>query len=301
MLWLLKSHAKDKNFRTEYFPLFFLSALSCFPVEFLISLFFSTPVCYFLWLSGGNRHKAYAAMLKIMGNRDGHKRIIISVGGSLIVPDGGIDTTFLSKLNDFVRKELAKNNKSQFFLVIGGGATARHYRDAGREVVGHELTFEDLDWLGIHATRLNAHLVRTIFQDIAHPSIIKHYDIIRKVKEPVVVASGWKPGWSTDYDAILLCEDYNVDTVINLSNIKQLYNKDPNKYSDAKPIEKISWTEFREIMGDEWTPGMHAPFDPIAAKKAQELGIKVVVMSGNNFENLGNYFAEKEFIGTIIK
>jgi uridylate kinase len=236
-----------------------------------------------------------------MGNRQGYKRIIISVGGSLVVPNGGISTDFLRGFNDLIRTQLAQNHKRQFFLVVGGGATARQYRDAGREVVGHELTHEDLDWLGIHATRLNAHLVRTVFQDIAHPYIIKHYDIIRKVTEPVVVASGWKPGWSTDYDAILLGEDYNVDTVINLSNISKLYDKDPNKYSDAKPIDKISWTDYRAIIGDEWTPGMHAPFDPIAAKKAQELKVKVVIMSGNDFENIENYLAGKEFIGTVIE
>jgi len=207
-----------------------------------------------------------------MGNTDGRKRIIISVGGSLIVPNGGIATDFLKKLNEFVRTQLAQNHKRQFFLVTGGGATARQYRDAGREVVGHELTHEDLDWIGIHATRLNAHLVRTVFQDIAHPYIIKHYDIIRKVTEPVVVASGWKPGWSTDYDAILLSEDYGVNTVLNLSNIAKLYDKDPNVHADAKPIDKISWGAYRKIIGDDWTPGMHAPFDPIAAKKHRNWG-----------------------------
>jgi uridylate kinase len=88
-----------------------------------------------------------------------------------------------------------------------------------------------LDWLGIHTTKLNAHLVRTIFRDIAHPYIIKHYEIIRKVTEPVVVAAGWKPGWSTDYDAIMLCEDYDVREVVNLSNVEQVYDKDPNEIS----------------------------------------------------------------------
>ena len=133
-----------------------------------------------------------------MGNKSGKERIVISVGGSLIVPNGGIATQFLMKLNSFIRNQLAQHPKRQFFLVIGGGSTARHYIDAGKEVVGHELTTEDLDWLGIHSTRLNAHLVRTIFQDIAHPQIIEHYEFIRKAEEPVVVASGWKPGWSTD-------------------------------------------------------------------------------------------------------
>lgn len=227
-------------------------------------------------------------------------KIIISVGGSLVVPSGGINTTFLRKLNSFIRDQLSKHPNRQFFLEVGGGATARQYRDAGQEVIGHELTRDDLDWLGIHATRLNAQLIRTIFRDIAHPYLIKKYEIIRKVTEPVVVAAGWKPGWSTDYDAILLCEDYGAKTVLNLSNIAQVYTDDPKKNPAAEPIEHISWEDFRKIVGDEWSPGLNAPFDPIAAKKAQELGVQVIVMSGDDFENIENYFAGKPFVGTTI-
>src|SRR3989344_7705589 len=191
-----------------------------------------------------------------------HKeKTVISLGGSLIVPNGGIDVDFLKRFEEFIREQLSRKPSGQFFIVAGGGGTTRHYQEAARNVIGHELVSEDLDWLGIHSTRLNAHLVRTIFRDIAHPYILKHYDIIRKAKESVVVASGWKPGWSTDYDAVLLCEDYGVKTVINLSNIDKAYDKDPNKFPDAKPFDHINWKDFRKIVGDEWVPGMNAPFD----------------------------------------
>lgn len=235
-----------------------------------------------------------------MSNGD-REKTIISVGGSLIVPKGGIDTAFLKKLNTFVRSKLAENPNRQFFLVIGGGTTARHYRDAGRTVVGSDLTPDDLDWLGIHATRLNAHLLRTIFRDIAHLHIIEHYEVIRKASEQVIIASGWKPGWSTDYCAVLLGEDYDVKTIINLSNITQVYDCDPNKFPEAKPIDTMSWPEFRALVGDEWNPGMNAPFDPIAAKRAEELGLKVVVLNGNDFTNLDNYYTNKPFVGTVIE
>ncbi len=229
------------------------------------------------------------------------EKIIMSVGGSLIVPKTGIDTGFLKKLNTFVRSKLAENSNRQFFLVTGGGTTARHYRDAGREVVGSELSIDDLDWLGIHTTRLNAHLLRTIFRDIAHLHIIEHYEVIRKANEPVIIASGWKPGWSTDYCAVLLGEDYHVPTIINMSNIEKVYDQDPNEFPDAKPIDHMSWKEFRVLVGDEWNPGMNAPFDPIAAKKAEELGLKVVVLNGNDFENLDKFFRNEEFVGTVIE
>lgn len=228
-------------------------------------------------------------------------KVIMSIGGSLVVPAGGIDVEFLTNLNNFIREELANNKKRQFFLVVGGGSTTRQYQKAAREVIGHQLTFDDLDWLGIHATRLNAHLVRTVFRDLAHPYIIKHYDIIRKTIEPVVVASGWKPGWSTDYDAVLLCEDYDVKTIINLSNIDYVYDKDPKEFADAKPIEKITWKDFRKIVGDEWVPGINAPFDPVAAKKAQELGVKVSVLNGYHFDNVKKFLTGKKFVGTVIE
>ena len=68
------------------------------------------------------------------------KKIVISLGGSLVIPNGGIDVNFLSDFNAFIRKQLKKDPTFHFFIVVGGGATARHYRDAGRDVVGHELT-----------------------------------------------------------------------------------------------------------------------------------------------------------------
>src|SRR4029078_11851427 len=130
----------------------------------------------------------------------------------------------------------AANVARQFFLVAGGGRTARHYIEAGQEVVGHKLSRDDLDWLGIHASRLNAQLVRTIFRDLAHPYIIKHYEIIRKVTEPIIIGAAWKPGWSTDYCSAMICEDYNVKTVVNMSNIDMAYTEDPRIEPSAKPI-----------------------------------------------------------------
>ncbi|MEK6845760.1 MAG: UMP kinase, partial [Nanoarchaeota archaeon] len=104
---------------------------------------------------------------------DKSKPIIISLGGSLVIPNGGMDIQFLSDFNTFIRAKITEGFR--FFIVVGGGATARHYIDEAKKVVGN-ITDWDLDFLGIHATRLNAHLLRTIFQDIAHPRIIANYE-----------------------------------------------------------------------------------------------------------------------------
>ena len=222
--------------------------------------------------------------------------IVLSIGGSLIVP-GEIDADFLSRLNAFIREHVKKGRR--FFLVTGGGKTARKYRDAGKAVIG-TMTDDDLDWLGIHATRLNAHLLRTIFEDIAHPRIIENYDRrLRDWEEPVVIGSGWKPGWSTDYDAVVLARDYGANLVMNLSNIEYVYDKDPRAYPDARPIEKMTWEEMENLLPTEWAPGINAPFDPVAAQLAKSLKLTVIV-TNDNFDNLNKILEGEHFKGTVI-
>ena len=224
--------------------------------------------------------------------------IVISIGGAVLVPATGINISFLQKFNQFIRQQVRKGRR--FFLVAGGGALARQYRDAGQIVIGN-LTDHDLDWLGIHSTRLNAHLLRTIFADIAYPRIIKDYDQPTVVfREPVVIGAGWKPGWSTDYNAVILARDYQAKMIINLSNIDWVYDKDPKIFSSAKPIKKITWEEMEKLVGTKWRPGINAPFDPVATQLAKKLKISVIVANGQNLDNLKRIVEGEEFIGTTI-
>src|SRR5260221_12677291 len=85
---------------------------------------------------------------------------VIKLGGSLLVPDGGIDAGDVNKFNAFIRKQIAEKSL-RFFIFKGGGQLARHYIDFSMEGIGHELTNDDFDWLGVHSTRLNGHLLRT--------------------------------------------------------------------------------------------------------------------------------------------
>lgn len=224
--------------------------------------------------------------------------IVISVGGSLIVPNGGINTDFLIKLNKLIREEVVKGKR--FLLIAGGGKLCRHYQEAGIAVIG-SLTQEDLDWLGIHVTHLNGHLLRTIFQDIANPRVIQHYD--RKLKnwiEPVAIGAGWKPGWTTDYDAVQLAKDFGAKLIINMSNIDYVYDRDPAKFKDAKRLKNITWEEMSKIVGDKHSSGINAPFDPIASKMARKLKLTVVIANGNDLQNIQKIINNESFKGTVI-
>lgn len=228
--------------------------------------------------------------------------IVISLGGSLIVPRH-IDWQFLKKFRELLIRQIKKRKK--FIIVTGGGYAAREYQKSACQVT--KLTSDDRDWLGIHATRMNAHLIKTIFREYAHPRINKnprtHEDLHKHFLkgEKIMIAAGWRPGWSTDYVATILGKRLGAKTIINLSNIKYVCDKDPNKYPDAKPIEKISWSDFRSIVGNKWDPGLNTPFDPVASQLAQKYKMQVIITNGKDLSNLEKCLEEKKFQGTIIQ
>ncbi len=220
----------------------------------------------------------------------------MSVGGSLIVPDG-IDSDFISRFHTLILSSI--KDGLLFFIIAGGGKTARNYQDSALIARG-DLPRDDLDWLGIHATRLNAHLLRTVFREQSHQRIIKDPSEPVTAKEPVLIGAGWRPGQSTDFCAVTAAKTLGAKKLVNLSNIDYVYTSDPHTNTDAKPIERIGWGEFRKLIPSEWDPGLSAPFDPIAAKEAETLELEVAIMNGENLKEFENYLANKPFVGTII-
>lgn len=226
------------------------------------------------------------------------KLVVLSLGGSLIYPNGGPNIPFLTKFNQLIRVHVKKGIR--FIIVAGGGKVSREYQKAARVVAG-KIPDEDVDWLGIHVTRMNAQLLRTIFTDIAYPKVLYHFEEKEThIDKPVVVAAGWKPGWSTDYCSVLLAKQYGAKSILNLSNIEVLYDKDPNKFPDAKQINKISWDNFEKLIPEKWSPGANVPFDPIATKLAKELDLSVFIIKGSDISNLETLLEGKPFKGTII-
>ena len=224
------------------------------------------------------------------------KHIVISLGGSLIVPND-IDFAFLIKFTEAIRAYVEKGYK--FVIITGGGHTARNYIDATKKIITP--SDDALDWIGIAATRMNAELVRVSFEDNAYGSIIMDPDNIPNTDKHIMIGAGWKPGNSSDLAAVHTAKSIGARKVINLSNIDYVYDKDPHKFGDAVKIEESTWTDFRSLLPTKWNPGLNAPFDPMAAKEASELGLEVVIMNGKNIDNLKDYLDGKEFQGTVIK
>lgn len=220
--------------------------------------------------------------------------IVLSLGGSIVVPDA-IDTAFLRRLVAFFKRN---SRRFRFIIVVGGGRTCRQYQKALAAVV--LVNHEKLDWMGIYTTRVNARLVQLALGKLAHPDIVK--DPTKRVKfaAPVLVASGYKPGWSTDYDAVLLAKLYRAEQVVNLFDVDYVYEQDPKTHKNAKFFKQLTWAKYFSIIGRARTPGAHAPFDSVASKLAERLGLRVLIVNGRNLKNLQRILDGGPFKGTLI-
>jgi uridylate kinase len=232
--------------------------------------------------------------------------VIIHLGGSIVVPhisdQGGINIEFLKRFRLFLKKQLKKDRR--FIIVIGGGKTTRVYQKAASKIT--RVSDWDLDWIGLHATRINAHLLRTIFAKEAHPVIIDHdpeqeeVQMLKSSNKKLFFASGWRPGWSTDYIAVELARKFGVREVIIAKDTPFVYDKDPGKYADAKPIEALSWKTYKRLIPQKWSPGLSSPVDPVATRLAESVGITAKILQGTNLQNFQKAISGKFFKGTII-
>jgi len=222
------------------------------------------------------------------------KTIVISLGGSLIVPDK-IDIQFLKKFKKSILNFVKKGNKA--IIVCGGGKTCRNYYKAAEKI--KKISNIELDKLGIKATAINAELLRVIFGKKAYKEVVPDYNT-KNLKFKILFGCGHLPGSSSDLDAVMWAKNYKADYMINLSNTNYIYTKDPNKYKDAKKLETLTWNQLQKIIGTKWVSGLNAPFDPTAIKLAKKLKLKVIFLNGRNLKNFENFLNGKEFKASVV-
>lgn len=221
--------------------------------------------------------------------------IVLSLGGSMIYPKE-IAVDYLQQFRELILSYVKAGKR--FGIVCGGGWTCREYIKKANAIVPLQPIQNDI--IGIATTRANAQLVREIFADVAYQDVIIDYSKPITTDKAIIVGAGWKPGCSTDKDAVLLASLFEAKTVVNLTNVDYVYDKDPRVHDDAKPITHISWKEFRQLVGGEWKAGMNLPFDPVAASLAEKNIIDVVILNGTSLKNFQDFLAGKRFVGTHI-
>jgi uridylate kinase len=220
---------------------------------------------------------------------------IISLGGSTIVPDLP-NGEFVRSFAELIRERVKKGRR--FVIVTGGGRTSRNYHKALQD--SGNTNSDDADWIGIFATRLNAELIRLSLGKLAHVDVVK--DPTKKVvwKTPVLIAGGWKPGRSTDYDAVLLAKMFGAKQMVNVSNIDYVYTADPKKDPNARSLPQITWKDLIAMLPSKWSPNLSSPFDPIAARLASKLKLSVSIVNGALLADVARAIDEMPFRGTTI-
>ena len=222
--------------------------------------------------------------------------IIISLGGSMVVPQNP-DAEFVIKFKKLILEWIGKGKK--FYIIVGGGKVCRIYQESLSKTIN--ASSEILDWMGIYTTNLNAQFLRLAFEEVAASDIFTDPKDALKYSNDVIIGAGWKPGCSTDMDAVLVAKEISATKMINLSSVDFVYDSDPKVNSEAKKFDNLSWKDYRSFISSEWDPGMNLPFDPIASKEAEELGLELVFIGGHNLDSLDNYLKGEKFIGTTIK
>jgi len=142
-------------------------------------------------------------------------------------------------------------------------------------------------------------VVRSSFGEEAYEKVIHDPNEGIETNRRIIIGAGFEPGSSTDLRAVQLAKRLGAGQVINMSNIDYVYSADPKKEPDAKKLTSISWSGFRKLVGYKWDPGLNIPFDPIASKEAEQMGLEVIII-GNDMDNLEKVLKGEDFKGTTI-
>ena len=227
------------------------------------------------------------------------KVIVLSLGGSLIIPDK-VNIKFLKEF----KKIILKNTKKyKFIIVCGGGSTARKYINGLSKEKLSKKKFHQ-GFLGIATTRLNARFMTYFFGNDANKGIPHDMREVKNMLRPYDVvfcgALRYAKDETSDGTSAKLANFFKT-IFINLTNVTGLYDKDPSKYKNAKFISKISWKEFGKMANKiKFKPGQHFVLDQTASEIILKNKITTYII-GNNIKQLDNLLNNKKFKGTTIK
>lgn len=227
------------------------------------------------------------------------KKIVIKFGGSVLYKENmtlNVDL-FKSIINTVVTLH---NEGHKIAIVVGGGKLARVIIQAS-DVLGHVNTFKDI--LAVESTRIHALLVIASLGDLAYLLVPRTFEEVGKAlsTDKIVVTGGLQPGQSTNAVSALVAEYMGADILINLTNVDKVFDKDPQRYSDAKPLDKMTPTQLLEIISKQAEePGKYELFDRVGCEIIKRSNIRLVITNGSNPENILKA-VRGEKIGTIVQ
>ena len=208
-------------------------------------------------------------------------KIVITIGGSIIIKDHNY-----KKFMDYAEVLRDLTDENEIFVVVGGGKTARDYIEIARALGSSEALCDDI---GIEVTRLNAKLLIAALGDYAYPEVPQNFREALQFAstKKIVVMGGTEPAHSTDAVGSILAEFVGAELLINATSVNGLYNKDPNKYSDAKMYNEIKPSKMIDLISTkDIKAGTYEFFDMTAIQIIKRSRIKTVILNGGDANNI---------------
>ena len=203
------------------------------------------------------------------------RRIVIKLSGRVF----GMDSVRI--LKDYA-SFLARISKiCQPVIVAGGGNIARHYIHHARSSGADEST---LDELGIEISRLNAKLLIYALKNKAYSHPPTTLQEVRHAVDDgrIVVTGGLHPGQSTNGTAALIAEKIKASEFLNATDVDGVYDKDPNKYKNAKKFKKVELRDLRKMLvHEDSVAGGYDLMDIVALKIIERSRIKTRIIKAD--------------------
>jgi len=187
-----------------------------------------------------------------------NKRIVIKLSGEVMEQgnqEANLDFGKIMKLAASLKKLSKKGH--QIGIVIGGGNIFR-----ARMVKGQEIDRVVADHIGMTATMINAMALQTVLTKMKQPakvlspfvipSMMSEYSPRRannylNKKHIVIFAAGTgKPYFTTDTALVLRAYEIGAQYVYKATNVRGVYDKDPQKYKNAKFYKELSYRQALE-------------------------------------------------------
>lgn len=219
-----------------------------------------------------------------------YKRVLLKVSGEQLSGkhDFGIDT----EVGNYLARECQKvlSAGCQLIVVIGGGNMVR-----GAQVAGGGIKRVTADQMGMLSGLINAMAITDIFESNGVPTRCMSNIFATQVAESysfrlaekhlergrvVIIAGGLgRPYFTHDTAAVSLGLELDCDIVIKATKVDGVYDKDPNKFPDAKMFETI---DIQAAIENESIKVM----DKAALGLAMEQHMKLVVLNTDTPDNL---------------
>jgi uridylate kinase len=164
----------------------------------------------------------------------------------------GIDPTTVSNIALDIKD--VYNMGVQIAIIIGGGNIMR-----GAPAAKSGMDRASADYMGMLATVLNALALQDALEKIDVDTRVQSAIEMKEVAEPfirrrairhlekgrvVILGAGTgNPYFSTDTAAVLRALELHADAVLKATNVDGVYDRDPNKYSDAVKFGRIDYMD----------------------------------------------------------